>query len=113
MSDEVLSPDGAIKIEFSSHEVRMSHWINNSRVTFRGDVLLDLWVAAASDWDTRATFDTPGTVTLHLRKYPGTAPGLDIRIDAEARTWEATRGECPQEMKRWLNKALTERGQER
>jgi hypothetical protein len=113
MSDEILSPDGTIKVEFNSHEVRMSHWIDNPQVTFRGDILLDLWISSASDWDAKATFDTPGTVTLHLRKYPGTAPVFDIRIDAEARTWEATRGECPQEMKRWLGKALTERGQKR
>jgi hypothetical protein len=113
VSDEILSPDGALKVEYQSNEVRMSHWINNPRVTFRGDILLDLWSSSASAWDAWASFDAPGTVTLHLRKYPGTAPDFDIRIDAEARTWEAIRGACPPELKRWLGKALTERGQER
>jgi len=108
VSDEVFSPDGAFKVEFNSHEVRMSHWINNPRVTFQDELLLDLWVPAASDWDAGATFDAPGTVTLHLRKYPGTASGIDIRIDAGSRTWKTLRGECPEEMKRWLRKHLRE-----
>jgi hypothetical protein len=108
VSDEVSSPDGAFKVEFHSHEVRMSHWIDNPRVTIRDELLLDLWVPAASDWSAAATFDAPGTVTLHLRKYPGTAPGIDIRIDAESRTWKTLRGECPEEMKRWLRKHLRE-----
>lgn len=108
MNDQVLSPDGTIKVEFQSHEVRMSHWIDNPRVTFQGELLLDLWVPAASDWSAGATFDTPGTVTLHLRKYPGTDPDFDIRIDAVARTWETIRGQCPEQMKRWLGKHLRE-----
>jgi hypothetical protein len=108
MSDQVLSPDGTLKVEFNSHEVRMSHWIDNPRVTCQSELLLDLWVSAASDWDAKATFDTPGSVTLHLRKYPGTAPDFDIRIDARARTWETIRGVCPEQMKRWLGKYLRE-----
>lgn len=110
MSNDVHSPDGALEVAFQSSEVRMSHWINSPRVIFRGDILLDLWASEAWGWDAVATFDVPGTVTLHLRKYPGTDPAFDIRIDAGARTWEVLRGQCPEEMKRWLGKELTATG---
>lgn len=84
----------------------MSHWICSPRVTCDGAVLFDLWDSRTFEWDGDASLDDAGRVVLHLRRYPGDAPGFDVRIDPAARTWEVLNGHCPAEMASRLGVAL-------
>jgi hypothetical protein len=106
MQQDFASPDGRVKVEFQCNEVKMSHWICNPRVTRDGRVLLDFWASGAFAWDGDASFDDAGRVLMHLRRYPGDAPGFDVRIDTEAATYEVVSGSCPDEARRWLEVAL-------
>ena len=71
MLDAIISPSQAYKVEFSSYEVRMSHWIdqphliriadNQTLFTLAGDA----WSAFTTKWVDDAT------VEMQVAKYPG------------------------------------------
>ena len=54
--------------------------------TRTGAVLLDLWKASTWDFDGDVTESTDSTVTLHVRRWPGSA-SCTLVVDADARTY--------------------------
>jgi hypothetical protein len=76
-----ISPDGKYRIEFACNEMRMSHWVCAPKIidTQTKAVILDLW--HTSLWDGSASFTQQGEIILFLRKYPGTSPGIEIKIN--------------------------------
>jgi hypothetical protein len=78
--------------------------------TSTGRVLLDLW--DTWDWDARVVSNERATVTLALRRHPGTANAV-LTIDAEAGTYRlaAVRGRWQmRELRSRLRKAGLSRG---
>ena len=108
--DEAHSPDGTIRVEYGVHTERMSHEVYTPRVidVETDNVLFDLWASDYCQWDAMARFDAPRTVTLELRKYPGTDPGFSVRIDASRRTFTILKGTCPPEIQARLELETTE-----
>jgi hypothetical protein len=85
MGDDIISPDGRIRISFSCSEMRMSHWICTPVIQVDGATILDM--TAEFGWDAEAKFDEDGkTINMYLRKYPGDKPGFDVRIDTDLLT---------------------------
>ncbi len=83
------SPDGAWAVVTAANEIRMSHWIETGSLH---DVAADRMVADLGGhlWsvDSVAWSADSRTVTIALRRYPGDAPGLSLRLDPAARTAE-------------------------
>jgi hypothetical protein len=75
------SPDGAFYVLTADHEVRMSHWISSASLHAASpDALLtDVggsgWSADRIEWG-----DGGRAVTLSLRRYPGDAPSVEVRL---------------------------------
>ncbi|MFW9081310.1 hypothetical protein ACOI9X_18880 [Pseudomonas sp. P2757] len=82
MSETTYHCDGRIAITVEPREMRMSHWLYAPRVVDQQQrTLVDL---SDSLWDLiTITDDTPGEITLLLRKYPGDRQPvmLSIRLD--------------------------------
>jgi hypothetical protein len=87
-----VSPDGAIRVDYSPNEAGPSRWVFSPRVTHvpTGDVLLDLWDPVHWRWDGSAAFEAPATVSLTLRRYPDGMHSLVVTIDADQRTYVIT-----------------------
>lgn len=85
---DFVSEGGRFRVEYEANPGPRDHLICQPRVTDTraGVVLLDLWGAQTWDWDAQVVADTPSTVTLALRRYPGTA-SCTVVIDGEARTY--------------------------
>lgn len=110
MMDPVSSPDGTLRVEYQANEARMSHWIFNPRVTAiaTGEVLFDLWPSQYWDWSTADTrFESDGTLTLVVCRYPDGATVHTIAIDPLARTWRSP-APCPAELRSALSEHLRE-----
>lgn len=86
-SNDVISPDGSLRVEFEENEYAMSHWVRSPRITDAesGEILLDLW--GGTLWDGQVSFGGGGEVALSLRRYPGDRPGFTVRIDPRVRTF--------------------------
>lgn len=111
MRSEQISPDGTVRIEFQWHEVKMSHWIENPRVTIieSGEILLDLWTPEAWAWDAfGAGFRPDGKVALRMRVYPGDAGYWDVLIDPVARTYRFEGREPERFLEKELRRHLRE-----
>ncbi len=82
-----------ITVDLNTAQGAKDHPVDRPRVvdTATGTVLLDLW--DTWDWDARVVSNDGGTVTLALRRYPGTTSAV-LTIDADARTYRlgAVRG---------------------
>ena len=85
---DFVSEGGRFVVEYEANTGPHDHLICQPRVTDTraGVVLLDLWGAGTWDWDARVVADTPSTVTLELRRYPGTA-SCSVVVDADAWTY--------------------------
>jgi hypothetical protein len=85
MGDDVVSPDGRVRISFECNEARMSHWICTPIIRVDGAIILDM--TTEYGWDAEAKFDEDGkTINMYLRKYSGGKPGFDVRIDTSSLT---------------------------
>lgn len=78
--DDFLTPDGIFRIQFMRFEMRMSHWVNNPRLTHipSGEVLLDCWNTMD---DASPSMDEQGRLHLFMRTYPGSSPGREVIYD--------------------------------
>jgi hypothetical protein len=99
-TDTLISPDGSLKVEFSSFEMRMSHTVCNPRITYipTGEVLLDFW---GSMLDGMVSFDDAGRLHMHVREYPGTQPGYGIVIDPREGTITWSDQQAPPRRFKW------------
>jgi hypothetical protein len=89
------SPDGSVVVLFTSHDVRMSVWVNEPAVyRARDGALLVDFDSTLLDAGTGLTFPGPHRVRLPLRKYPrGDQVRYDLLVDVEAETFAIGPGE--------------------
>lgn len=77
-----FSPDGRYTVDVNSIEMRMSHWVDRPLILdeFTHQMVLDLgdclWSVDHARWDEDST-----RVSLSLRRYPGTIPGVAVDIE--------------------------------
>lgn len=80
MLEQYPSPDGQFILHLSCNEVRMSHWICSPSLVevATGRVLYE----PGSTFDASAIKWSPDSreLTFHLREYPGSHPGVNIRL---------------------------------
>lgn len=79
----VTSPDGRIRIEYESHEMRMSHWI---RVPHVFDVPSGrlIYKPESGIWDGEHEWGESGKVTLHIARYPDAGNRVSLHFDLHA-----------------------------
>ena len=78
--DPYITPDGVFRVEFNCFEMRMSHWVENPRVTHvpSGRVVFDRWGTME---DATPRVDAQGRLVLAMREYPGSSPGWNVLFD--------------------------------
>lgn len=80
MLEQYPSPDGQFVLNLSCNEVRMSHWICSPKLVeaATGRVLYE----AGGTFDASQIKWSPDSreLTFHLREYPGTRPGVNLRL---------------------------------
>lgn len=79
----LTTPDGTLRVEFASVEMRMSHTVNNPRVLHvpTGRIVFDRFDTL---WDGSPSIDDRGRLRLDLREYPGDRPGYALVFDGHA-----------------------------
>jgi len=84
------SPDGRIRIEYRSEEMRMSHWVHAPSVTdlARRRVLL----RPGGGWSGHHTWLEDERFTLRIAKYPDAAHSLMLTFDPAAGTVQLNDG---------------------
>ncbi len=86
MLEEYPSPDGQYILHLSCNEVRMSHWICSPSLVevATGRVLYK----PGSTFDASTIKWSPDSceLTLHLREYPGSRPGVNVRLRLDGGT---------------------------
>jgi len=88
MTDAIISPNQAYTVEFSSYEVRMSHWINQPYLIRVADKQT-LFSLAGDGWSTFTTkWVDEATVEMEVARYPGRV-SCTLRLNAAAGTGTA------------------------
>jgi hypothetical protein len=84
---DFVSGDGRFRVRWAASSTVGNAWIVQPHLTDTrtGRVLLDLWGASTWDWDGTVEGCTASTVTLALRRFPGTV-SCTVVIDADALT---------------------------
>ena len=90
MLEQHPSPDGQYILQLSCNEVRMSHWVCSPTLVeaASGRVLYQ----AGSTFDASEIKWSPDSreLTFHLREYPGSRPGVNVRLRVDGGTATAS-----------------------
>lgn len=82
-----FSPDGRYTVDVNPIEMRMSHWVDRPFIidehthTLILDLAEGLWSVDRACWS-----EDSASVSLDLRRYPGTIPGVQVDVHIPTRT---------------------------